>query len=362
MKKVLITILLMAFYLVMNAQSNFKEGYVVTLKGDTIHGAIKWQNDVMKSERCIFKDVSDNIKIYHPDDIAAYGFERGKYFVTRFARYKKEVKRVFAEYLVKGKKSLYYFRDRAGFHYLLSYKKDTIIEIPFRERDVYVTDKGSFEGPPLQTGFLKLYFKDEPSLYNEIDNIHELGFNNLIALTKKYNQLVCGNNCYKVYYKEPSIKLGFELRVGIEHLKGATRRMYLPQFGGLLYLGLPRANRRIALKTGILYYGYPGETSYPEVPRFEIITVPLQFEYTFNKNPRFIPKIDFGINYFMEHYPDNGGFTDKILTLAGGAGAFFKISKSVYFDLSLDSDILAFQYNTQFFYTYTLSGGIYYKF
>lgn len=361
MKKVFVTIILVFFCYSVNAQSNFKNGYVVTVKGDTIHGSLKWQNDDQSSSRCIFRYESGQTKIYKPDDIAGYRFENGKYYVSRFVEQKNKIHRVFAEYLVKGKKSLYYFRDAVGFHYLLSYKKDTLIEIPFRERNIYINGKGLYAGPPLQTGFLKLYFKDEPSLNRDIDNIQQLNFNNLISLTKKYNQLVCGNNCYTVYYTVPSIKPAFELQSGVEHLRGLTEHSLLPLLGGLVYLRLPRANKRLAVKTGFLYSIYPGNPNNPNEAEFYIYTIPLQFEYSLISGHKVIPKFDFGVDYLMQHFPGYAG-NNKVLTLAGGAGAFLKASKSVYFDVSLCSDILAIRYNTSFFFTYTLSGGVYFKF
>lgn len=362
MKKALITILLMFFYFLLNAQSNFKNGYVVTLSGDSIHGSIKVQNDVQNSEKCIFKDESDQIKIYKPGDIAAYRFENGRYYVSGFAEQKNVVRRIFAENLVKGKKSLFYFRDQAGYHYLLSYHGDTLIEIPFRKRNIYVSGVGYYEGPPLQTGFLRAYFKDEPSLYKDIDKIQQLNFNSLISLIEKYNQLVCGNNCYTNNYKVPSVKMAIELQGGIEHVKfGLSRYRYLPQAGGLLFLRIPRADNRLAIKTGLLYYGYPGNTNYPVFPRFSIYTVPLQFEYVFSRDRVVNPKCDFGFDYIMTYYRGYSG-NGKALALAGSAGVLFKISRSADFDVSLDSDIFSLRLDTAFFYAYSLNGGIYFKF
>lgn len=361
MKKALITILLIFFYFLVNAQSNFKRGYIITLKGDTIHGTVKWQNDDQSSMHCVFRSGSGHIKIYKPEDIAGYGFENVKYYVSRFVEQENKVRRIFAEYLVKGRKSLFYFRDLAGFHYLLSYKGDTLIEIPFRRKNIYVSNVGYFEGPPLQTGFLKTYFKDEPTLYKDIDKIQELNFNNLISLTKKYNQLVCGNDCYTDFYKVPSIKVAFELAGGMEHVKfSLSEHRFFPRAGGLLYLRIPRAARGLAVKTGLLYYGNPGYT-HPSFPKFSIYSIPLQFEYVFSGTRTVSPKLDFGFDYIMTYYRGFAG-NDKALAFAGSAGVLFKISRMVDLDLNLDSDIFSLRFDTAFFYDYSLNAGLYFKF
>ena len=62
------------------AQANkFEEGYIITLKGDSLNGLIAIQDETANSRICSFKEANGGeIKTYSPVDIAAYGIGEKK--------------------------------------------------------------------------------------------------------------------------------------------------------------------------------------------------------------------------------------------------------------------------------------------
>lgn len=363
MKKVLMTTCLLFLSFLVNAQTNFKSGYIVNLTGDTIHGTIKLQKDVLNSKICVFKNTSGTVKLYKPGKIKAYGYGKGNCYVSTFVvNINSNVTHVFAKYLLKGKKSLFYFKNNSGSYYGLSYKKDTLIQFPFLSGSNSMGDEGSNTAAQIQRGFLKTYFKDTPSLYRYFDHTEGVDLNDLIDLTKKYNQLVCGSPCYTVYYNVPSIKLAFEIQGGITYLSNYSNALpndkLLPQVGAILYLQLPRISKSAAFKTGIQYYRYSGVKNNSNYPEFSMVTIPLQVEYDFLPSHKVRPKIDFGFNTLIESTREdpNSAIT---LSWAVGAGTLFKVSNSVYIDAGIDSNIYAFP--GAHFHTFSLDGGLYFE-
>ena len=66
----------------MSAQTDFKSGYIIDLKGDTIFGQIDYRGDVLMSKVCKFKDDQDKITEFAPNEIAAFRFTDSKYYVA----------------------------------------------------------------------------------------------------------------------------------------------------------------------------------------------------------------------------------------------------------------------------------------
>ena len=66
------------------SQSNYKDGYIITLDQDTITGLVDFRTDQTNARLCRFKRTEHAAEeIYHPGEIAGYRFIReGKYYVT----------------------------------------------------------------------------------------------------------------------------------------------------------------------------------------------------------------------------------------------------------------------------------------
>ncbi len=73
MKHLFIYLLLFGLSLTTNAQSNYKKGYVITNKNDTIRGFIDFRTDKMNSSLCKFKrSENDYEQKFHPGEINVY--------------------------------------------------------------------------------------------------------------------------------------------------------------------------------------------------------------------------------------------------------------------------------------------------
>ena len=115
MKKLCLSLLFAAISVMGLAQVNLREGIVVTLEGDTLHGSIDYRTDEINSEQCYFiQDGQQEVVVYHPQDIAGYRFlDNGRYYVSRTVRDEKKKREVtlFLEFVLQGQLSLYRLND-----------------------------------------------------------------------------------------------------------------------------------------------------------------------------------------------------------------------------------------------------------
>ena len=92
------------------AQQNLRDGYVITLEGDTLHGVIDFRTSAMNAKRCVFKQEGESeFKTYLPGEIDGYRFtSNGIYYVSRNVTNEAGTREmVFAEYVLRGSMSLY---------------------------------------------------------------------------------------------------------------------------------------------------------------------------------------------------------------------------------------------------------------
>ena len=81
-------------------QSDFREGFIITPKNDTIYGSIDYPSNARGYDLCLYKDES-GIKEFSPDQINGYGFSNDKFFQSDI------IDNSFVEALVLGHANLY---------------------------------------------------------------------------------------------------------------------------------------------------------------------------------------------------------------------------------------------------------------
>lgn len=104
MKYIIILFLTFCTGISLYAQSNYKQGYIITNENDTINGLIDFRTDRANSNVCKFKksEKSDE-QVFHPGEILGYRFiKEMKYYVSRTVEIDKIKQTVFLEYLVQG--------------------------------------------------------------------------------------------------------------------------------------------------------------------------------------------------------------------------------------------------------------------
>lgn len=180
----------------MQAQRNFRPGYIITLQQDTIYGEIDYRTDNMNELHCVFRADSTLQEVtYNPFEIWGYRFMTdGKMYVSKdVTLVKGETSRaVFLEYLVKGIKSLYYMDTAMNPTYFIEYG-DVLVKVDaprLAEKVVNFQFKGEKDR---YIPILHYVFNDCPTLKSKIDRTL-FNHKSLIELTKKYHYAMCTNN------------------------------------------------------------------------------------------------------------------------------------------------------------------------
>jgi hypothetical protein len=298
----------------LNAQTDFKPGYIIKNSSDTLYGMIDYRGDLLMGSICKFKSVTNDITVFLPKDITAYRFIDGKYYVA------KEIngKSVFLEYLVKGKVSVYYLRDDIGDHYYIDKEGIRLSEIPYKEEIKELNDSKYFYSSTIHIGIIKTYMQDAPDLHSKIDGIKKLERRYLIELVEEYNKLY--GKGQDIVYKKRQLKVNVNLElaaglINFGNIDGLIDKNYF--YGGLIaHLWMPRANEKLFFRTGLLF------TSFETVNKKNIqYKIPIQIEYIYPKSI-IRPKVALGINIYrsLNHsVAMMGGFDIRISKSINGS-------------------------------------------
>lgn len=123
------------------------------------------------------------------DDVAAYRFLDGAYFVSRSVSIENSDTRLFLECLISGKASIYYTKLNSIDYYFLE-TDGKMVGINNNRADV-IRNGVVYNAPSNQyRGVLKHYFRDCASVVQKLDNA-DFSKKYLIRLGKEYNECVC---------------------------------------------------------------------------------------------------------------------------------------------------------------------------
>jgi hypothetical protein len=258
----------------LNAQSDFRQGFIINNSGDTIYGEIDYRGDVLMGSMCRFKS-ADSIIEYSPNEILAFRFIDSKFFVARDINGKK----VFLEYLLKGKVDVYYLRDYDGDHYYLDKEGIGLSELPYKEEIVRKNGIDYFVKSTNHIGYLKLYMDDISALQSKIEAVKTPKHDNLITLAEDYHKAVCSDESCVIYEKKlPIVKIAMEVAGGgFNYIidDSYVRNNFYFEGGVLMHIGMPRLNERFYFKTGLLYLPVEGKNG----ERTTVSKIPLHMEY-----------------------------------------------------------------------------------
>mgnify|MGYP001384162780 CR=1 FL=1 len=275
----------------LHGQSEFRPGVIMAGSNDSVTGLIDYRNDIQNTLQCRFKADSVNSRIYRPFEIYGYRFTSGKFYISKYIRKKEKTEPFFVEFLVKGKKNLYYMRDESGGHFLIDYHQDTLTEVRYKVDHFHENGYDGIGESKIHQGYLKTYFNDCPSLSKDIERIQVPDINNMVSLTKKYNYLTCGDSGCIVFYKKP-----YRFRVDVEFRFGMIQyweysKSFKPQYSGLAHFWIPHSNERMYLVAG---FAYSELVNYNI--KYSIYKVPLKFEYRFPYKV-IVPRFEGGVNF-----------------------------------------------------------------
>lgn len=181
------------------AQQGYKPGYIILPNNDTVSGFLKEQSSRKASRTVVFRKENKGAKaIYTADQIKAYRYEDGKYYISFPITVKGEQKQVFMEYLIKGKANVYYTHDGKE-HYYIQKEDGELTELT--EPQVYTEINGRrYALPPQYKNKLSTILSDadmQPTIQKT-----SLEYKSLISLAQEYHEKVCDTEACIVYARK----------------------------------------------------------------------------------------------------------------------------------------------------------------
>ncbi len=307
-KKLAACFLLLTPLMVSIAQYDFGPGFIITKTNDTIYGFVDLQTNAKNAWQCNFKTTEKGIiQGFSPDDIIAYRFTDGKYYVAREIKHLGSTRKVFLEYLVDGIADLFYFYDNEQDYYFI--EKDSTglvelsnepLEINVSKSDQYRTTDGKLYSVESEKykGVLRYFYQDDPALSSQID-YSRFGNKSLIKITENYHNHVCADQKCIVYEKDLQRVFFIGPKVGYRYsrlninfsqeyssdaaLEGGIQVRYLPHFMHYRWnLLLDFMYSQAEFQGTFTEHRSSGRmVDYDIQLAFEMLRIPLKIEYTF---------------------------------------------------------------------------------
>lgn len=239
MKKLLILLLIFPVTAVFS-QSNFKEGYLITLTNDTVYGLIDFRTDYTNAEVCRFMKSPDAaVEAYLPGSIAGYRFvAEGKYYVSKKVVFENLNQTYFLEFLLQGLKNLYYLPFDKGIFFFED-KDGNMVGITRRPDQIIENYKLKVDNR--YKGVMSYLFRDCMPLATETSRV---GFDkaSMIQFSREYHDRVCdtGESCiiFEHNYKRSFIQLDFTFFGGAELVNVKLTDINFPAMSSLSpYIG-----------------------------------------------------------------------------------------------------------------------------
>lgn len=248
----IVTLIFLLSSVLLNAQTDFRPGYIIINSGDTIYGDIDYRGNSKMGEICKFKSSGNESIIYTPNDIIAYRFIDGKYYVSKIVN----GEYLFLEYLIKGEVNLYYMRNGVDEIYYLDKQDTPTIEITYEEGIKKIDNREVYYRSTKHFGILTYYMQDAPQLQNQIKNIKKPKRENLIKLAEDYHNLICEDGQCIIYERvQPKVKVNIDFVGGVllfgENKEVVSKSNLLT--GILLHFWMPNTNEKLYFKTGLMF-------------------------------------------------------------------------------------------------------------
>ncbi len=233
------------------AQRDFRVGYIVTNEKDTVYGKIDYRKDLLMSTNCRFRVGEGDVRDYSPNDISAFRFVSGKFYVAKEVDGRKR----FLEYLIEGKISIYYLRGSTGDHYFIEKDGEDLQEISYEEGIRDIDGRTVFYQSKRHVGILNYYILDVPNLKPKVNGMRRPERKNLIKLAESYHNAVCeGEKCVIYAKNDPLLHVNIEAVSGvIRYGYKSVKDRYYWQNGVIVHFLASRTNEKIFLKAGVLY-------------------------------------------------------------------------------------------------------------
>lgn len=182
------------------AQAGFRQGKIITLKGDTLNGYINYQSDKNLCNICMFRiDRVKAVHRYYPKDIRSYQFTKeSRKFISDSLLMQDSKIPVFMEVIQVGHFNIYHFTDMdlKNYFFINRIGDTKVVYLPFKryyEKETY--DHGLNQYSKIYTrtttyhiDSLKMILKDAPGVFDQIERIDEPNLKNLKKLLISYQK------------------------------------------------------------------------------------------------------------------------------------------------------------------------------
>ena len=300
----------------LSAQKDFRPGYMINLKNDTIKGVINMKSNIQNSKICEFKQSSNDqgSTMYTPQEIKSYRIEDSKYYVSKEVLIDSVKENVFLEFLVDGIVDLFSLRQFNNEFYFL--EKDGKMYPLTNEEITVLNEKGTafLKNSEAYKRILIYLFQDSPVVINSINSL-TFENNPLVKIVTDYHNDVCKD--YQCINYSTRTKIHFFLEPNLNYnfstfeMKGSPESAVDNKIGfGINIRIVPVRWKRLNIITGISYttsdysqvftrrpnlgsyYNFLIETNY------SIVKIPLIAEYSFLKS-KIRPYISVGYNNIL---------------------------------------------------------------
>lgn len=239
MKKVILYLLLPILFLSfistrVSAQKNLIEGYIITLKKDTMKGSLDYREWTLNPTRIHFTDANGKTSTFHPDDISGFFIPPKDYYISSHVSLDlssfqtKDIMEsqkpvmvkdtaLFLLTIVKGKASLYYLKDKNDReHFYVSKDGTPLVELLLKKSYVKTAEErmethGYVATVELFKGQLIVLFSDCPALKENI-NTSTYSIASLCSVVISYNE--CLHSKIEFVKKEEKTQVKFGVLVG----------------------------------------------------------------------------------------------------------------------------------------------------
>jgi hypothetical protein len=309
----------MLFSFLLNAQLNFKKGYIVNNANDTLYGLINDGGTISNTKVCLFKpNRNANTTKFTPDEIKAYRFTNDKYYCTKEIFYKGENRKYFLEVLIAGKMNLYYFWKNKEESYFIQSDTDSLIGLAnvnlYQKNKSNISDR--WYNLPFYTETLITLFSDSKNTVHKLNGV-DYQREDLVNITKDYIIETCGYcTSYEKDLSKDRDRLG--LIAGVRFSQNSLRDM-----------DTVIANYNTAFPIGFLYnFPLPLITERLSF-QFEVVALNLIKGTTINNNNPKKENTEIALPLLIKYEVPFGVFSPSF---AIGKESMFEVESSFEFD------------------------------
>lgn len=197
----LLLLAMMCFVTVAGAQTNPKQGYIITNEGDTIHGTIDYLANEQNAKACKFMKAGEStFKSLSPLDIKGYRLaNEGIYYVSRLLNTGDISQLQFAEFLLQGGVSLYryFYEDETYFGIVGDDGKEVVVRDDKLNEDLSSFEEKVEARRGLVQQVTNVMYKD-PSVASRLWKM-DFKANSLLNVVKQYDERYCTDEVCVVF-------------------------------------------------------------------------------------------------------------------------------------------------------------------